>query len=66
MVEPSGVSDSILVHSFRKAYLYQLCASYVQKILSSSSGAHTFQEGVVNVFTGPCNSGTSIALEGSI
>lgn len=24
MVEPSGVSDSILVHSFRKAYLYQL------------------------------------------
>lgn len=28
MVEPSGVSDSILVHSFRKAYLYQLCARH--------------------------------------
>ena len=70
MVEPSGRSDSILVHSFRKAYLYQLCArhriQYCRRYCPQAQGPTPSRRGGVNVLTGPCNSGTNITLEGSI
>ena len=57
------------IHSFTVAYLYQLCARHrihcCRRRVPTPRGP-PFLDGGISVFTVPCNSGTSVTLEGSI